>query len=66
MINTGHLSHAWRKSSFSASGNCLEAANQDGSVLVRDSKPHIDRETLSFSSATWREFIGRLRRDVIS
>jgi hypothetical protein len=46
----------WRKSSYSASGNCIEVRTQDESVLIRDSK-HRSDAILSFSSLAWREFI---------
>jgi Domain of unknown function (DUF397) len=52
----------WRKSSYSESGNCVEATTaQDESVLVRDSKYGNDT-ILSFSSSAWREFIQTIRR----
>ena len=52
----------WIKSSHSAhNGNCLEAAEDEGTVLVRDSK---DREgpRLAFTPAEWRAFLWRLGR----
>jgi len=51
---------AWRKSSFSASGDCLEAATRGGAVLIRDSK-RPGKENLSFSSSTWQKFTQTVR-----
>lgn len=54
----------WRKSSLSATYNCVEVAFLDGArrVAVRDSK---DRQgpALVFSAAEWREFLERVRRN---
>jgi hypothetical protein len=47
----------WRKSSFSEAGNCVEVADADGCVLVRDTKLLAGSGVLSFSPLTWREFI---------
>ncbi len=48
---------AWRKSSFSEAGNCVEVANRDGRVLVRDTKFFAGAGVLSFSPVIWREFL---------
>lgn len=51
----------WRKSSASgASGGCVEVAQADSSVLVRDSR---DRPTaiLKFSPAEWRRFVSSIK-----
>lgn len=48
---------AWRKSSFSEAGNCVEVADLDGLVLVRDTKLPADSGFLSFSPSRWREFV---------
>lgn len=47
----------WRKSSFSEAGNCVEVADLDGQVLVRDTKLSAASSVLSFSLPRWREFI---------
>lgn len=66
MIDAARFRPGWRKSSFSASGNCVEIANdQDGSVLVRDSK-YPAKEILSFSASTWHEFVRGLDRNFVS
>ena len=46
----------WRKSSFSASGSCIEVAIQNDSVLIRDTKNR-SRGTISASSSAWQELI---------
>lgn len=59
-MNTENSEYVWRKSSWSRSGNCLEAAS-GRKVYVRDSKdPH--REILKFSRKAWREFVSAVSR----
>ncbi|MCC3653337.1 MULTISPECIES: DUF397 domain-containing protein [Streptomyces] len=54
------LSGAWRKSSYSGNGNCVEvAARIPGAVAVRDSKD-ITRPSLSFSGSSWQTFLADL------
>ena len=52
----------WRKSSYSGTngGSCVEAADMDGHILVRDTT---DRGgmVLSVSSTAWRQFTDELR-----
>lgn len=51
---------SWRKSSASASGDCVEVAGSNGSVFVRDSKqrlPHV----LEFTPSEWQAFIYGVR-----
>jgi hypothetical protein len=52
----------WRKSSYSGGngGDCLEAADGRGVVLVRDTA---DREggTLNFPAGAWAKFTASLR-----
>jgi Domain of unknown function (DUF397) len=56
MMGTDPAAAAWRKSSFSASGNCVEVATQDRSVLIRNSKDP-DEGMLAVSFSAWRAFI---------
>jgi hypothetical protein len=56
----------WRKSSFSEAGNCVEVANRDGLVLVRDTKFFAEASVLSFSPSTWREFIYAINNGQLS
>lgn len=51
---------SWHKSTFSATGNCLEAAYSGGSVLIRDSKDRLPY-VLQFTPAEWRAFISGVR-----
>jgi hypothetical protein len=53
---------SWRKSSFSQSGNCVEVATQDESVLIRDSK-NPKGGTLFVSPSAWRKFIQTVQRN---
>jgi hypothetical protein len=47
---------AWRKSSHSASTNCVEVARAGSEILVRDTKnPH--RMVLNYPVASWAEFV---------
>jgi hypothetical protein len=51
---------AWRKSSASSTGGCVEAAAVGGSVLIRDS---VDRggAVLRFPPTAWSAFLERER-----
>ena len=53
----------WRKSSYSGSnsGNCVEVADHDGRVLVRDSKNNQVGLTLSFTAEAFRNFTQQLK-----
>jgi hypothetical protein len=46
----------WRKSSYSAQGNCVEVAFASSGVMVRDSKD-VDGPTLHFTAAQWSSLI---------
>ncbi|WP_367137444.1 DUF397 domain-containing protein [Saccharothrix sp. HUAS TT1] len=51
---------AWRKSSFSGSGeSCVEVAPVGEGVAMRDSK-NPGGPTLSFTISRWREFLAGL------
>jgi len=46
----------WRKSSYSGNtGNCVEVANLDGAIAVRDSKDQ-DGQKLLIEHSQWRFF----------
>jgi len=47
---------SWRKSSASASGDCVEVAAQDGHVLLRDSKGR-QSHILKFTVPEWDVFL---------
>jgi hypothetical protein len=55
----------WRKSSYSGGqgGNCIEVADHDSRVIVRDSKDS-QGAILRFSPDTWRRFADRVKGDV--
>ena len=52
----------WRKSSYSDGngGNCVETADRDGMVLVRDTTDR-DGTTLSVPTAAWQRFTDALK-----
>jgi hypothetical protein len=51
---------AWRKSSHSASTNCVEVATTRAEILVRDTKrPH--QVVLRYPAASWLEFIDAIK-----
>jgi len=54
---------SWRKSSYSDAngGSCIETANGNGVILVRDTTDR-DGGTLAFSAEAWRTFAEALRR----
>lgn len=60
MQNVSPSALAWRKSSFSNSGGCVEVSAGEGAAFVRDSK-HRNGETLSFSLSAWLKFIDAIQ-----
>lgn len=52
----------WRKSSYSgqSGGNCIEVADDDSRVLVRDTKNR-QGPKLRFSSEAWRQFAEQVK-----
>lgn len=46
----------WQRSTRCASGTCVEVAEADGVILVRDSK-HPEQPPLNFSHAEWETFL---------
>ena len=54
---------SWRKSSFSGSsgGECVEVAEHDGHVLVRDTKAHGRGPVHLFTPTEWLAFLTRMR-----
>jgi hypothetical protein len=51
---------AWRKSTFSEAGDCVEVAPVEDGFLVRDSKAR-NGPVLEFSSTEWNEFLSAAR-----
>ena len=60
MISEEYSGVSWRKSSKSATSNCVEVGATDDSVLVRDSKNRCG-EVLSFERRVWSAFILAIR-----
>lgn len=52
----------WRKSSYSDAngGACVEVADRDGTILVRDTTTR-SGTTLGFTAAAWQAFTAKLR-----
>jgi len=53
----------WVKSSYSSTGNCVEAAGQPGRVLIRDTKNQ-SGPVLSTSAEAWRRFTAQVKRSL--
>ncbi|GAA0277860.1 DUF397 domain-containing protein [Cryptosporangium japonicum] len=51
---------AWRKSSYSFEGNCVEVSTDGQTVRVRDSKDP-DGRRLSVTPAAWSDFLRLVR-----
>jgi hypothetical protein len=53
----------WRKSSFSGpnGGDCVEAADRDGAVLVRDTKQNGRGLVYRFTADEWRAFVAAVK-----
>jgi len=47
---------AWRKASFCASGECVEVAQQDGMIVLRDSKEP-GGSLLRYTAEEWQSFV---------
>jgi Domain of unknown function (DUF397) len=47
---------AWRKTSFCASGECIEVAQRDDLIILRDSTQP-DGRMLRYPAEQWRSFI---------
>ncbi len=50
----------WRKSTASVQGECLEAACNGHTVVIRDSKDRCG-PMLAFSTGVWRNFLVRMQ-----
>jgi hypothetical protein len=60
MPDSHDIALSWRKSSASASSDCVEVALSSDSVLVRDSKER-RASVLEFTASEWRAFISGVR-----
>jgi len=54
----------WRKSSYSGGqgGNCIEVADHDSRVIVRDTKHRLG-PILRFTAEAWRRFADQVKAD---
>lgn len=52
----------WHKSSLSTDTNCVEMAQVDGYVAIRDSK-NPDKSALIFTKDEWRAFVGGVHQN---
>jgi Domain of unknown function (DUF397) len=57
---------SWRKSSYSggSGGNCVEVADHDHHVMVRDTKQDGTGPVLRVSPAAWRRFADQIKRSL--
>lgn len=57
------MTPTWRKSSYSTGngGECVEAGQVPGAVLVRDTKDHGTGPVLDFGAAAWATFTGSVK-----
>ena len=60
MPSSNPVALSWRKSSASGSGDCVEAAAENGYVLLRDSKRQ-HSQTLRFTIPKWESFLSDVR-----
>ena len=53
----------WRKSTYSGNGgaSCVEVADHDGMILVRDTKDHSSGPVHRYTPDQWRAFITSVR-----
>jgi hypothetical protein len=57
----------WRKSSYSGDqGNCIEVADDNSRVLVRDTKQLGHGPTLQFTPDAWRRFAKQVKQSLAS
>jgi hypothetical protein len=61
-VATTEPEHTWTKSSFCGSGACVEVADTDGGVLMRDGK-NPDQAPIAFSRDVWADFIAGIKAD---
>jgi hypothetical protein len=55
----------WRKARASASnGGCIEVADRDGTVLVRDTRAR-ERGHLAVDASAWARFVAKIKAGVL-
>jgi hypothetical protein len=53
---------AWRKASYSdGTGNCVEVAESERLIAIRDTKQGGRGSMLEFGAAAWREFLTAIK-----
>jgi hypothetical protein len=59
----GSVGLRWRKSTFSGAngGGCVEVADHDGVIVVRDTKDHGRGPVHQYAPEVWRTFIAGVR-----
>jgi len=62
------MNKQWVKSSYSggSGGNCVEVADRDSRVLVRDTKQAGTGPMLRFTPVAWRRFAEQVKRSLAS
>jgi hypothetical protein len=56
----GPVQPAWRRASYCAAGECVEVAQRDGMIMLRDStQPH--GSVLHYAAKEWRHFVRNVR-----
>jgi uncharacterized protein DUF397 len=62
MANTNQAASVWKKSSFSATGNCVQVQRDSTFIYLRDSKdPH--GPVLNFTEKEWAAFIAGVQHN---
>lgn len=57
----GAIDTRWRKSSYSGNGgNCVEVADRDNAVLVRDTENRTGT-VLRFAPGAWRRYVAQVK-----
>ena len=53
----------WRTSSYSGQGggNCVEVADRDSVIMVRDTKQHGNGQVHTFTAEHWRAFVASVK-----
>lgn len=59
-MNSPRPAAAWKKSSYSKSSYCVEVAQDDGAVAVRDSK-HRAAGRILLNSRHWSRFLAAIK-----
>ena len=55
----------WRTASFCASGECVEVAERDGMIILRDSTRPTGH-VLNYGAEEWRSFVRHIKADELN